>query len=382
MTRVLLAPDKFKGTLTAAEVAEHVGRGLRAALGDVEDGVDIARVAVADGGDGMVAAALEAGHTEVTVTVSGPTGAPRQGRYAVSGTGAVIEMAGLCGLALLAGDLAPLTASSRGLGDALAHALDAGAERVVLGIGGSASTDGGAGMLAALGARTFDASGQELPDGGGALASAARVDLTGLHPRLTQIELLVACDVDNPLTGPRGAAAVYAPQKGADPEQVAALDAALGRWANILDTATGAEGRDVAGAGAAGGVGYAALVALGGQLRPGVELALDLTGFHTVLNGVDLVVTGEGSLDEQTLNGKAPAGVARAARAHGIPVVAVAGRCELSPEALASAGIERVWALTDLATEPDEALRAPGPLLERAGAEIGRWLLERDRKTS
>ncbi|MFC7490874.1 MULTISPECIES: glycerate kinase [unclassified Knoellia] len=382
MTRVLLAPDKFKGTLTAAEVAEHVGRGLRAALGDVEDGVVITRVAVADGGDGMVAAALEAGHTEVAVTVSGPTGTPRQGAYAVSGTGAVIEMAGLCGLALLGDDLAPLTASSRGLGEALAHALDAGAERVVLGIGGSASTDGGAGMLAALGAQVFDASGQELPDGGGALASAAGVDLTGLHPRLPEVELHVACDVDNPLTGVRGAAAVYGPQKGADPEQVEALDAALSRWADLLDTATGAEGRDVPGAGAAGGVGYAALVALGGRLRPGVELALDLTGFARALEGADLVVTGEGSLDEQTLNGKAPAGVARAARAHGIPVVAVAGRCELSPETLATAGIERAWALTDLATEPDEAFRAPGPLLERAGAEIGRWLLERDRKTS
>jgi glycerate kinase len=216
----------------------------------------------------------------------------------------------------------------------------------------------------------LDASGREIGEGGGALAGVARVDLSGL--RTDGVRFLVASDVDNPLTGPTGAAAVYGPQKGATPEQVAELDAALERWASVVAEATGHDHRTAPGAGAAGGVGFAAIALLGAELRPGIDLVLELTGFHDQLVGADLVVTGEGALDEQTLHGKAPAGVAAAARAAGIPVVAVCGRNTLSPAVLQDAGIEASYSLIDL--EPDLArCLTDGPaLLRTLGAQIAR----------
>jgi len=275
MTRVLLTPDKFKGTLTAAEVAGHLADGIRSAA----PATDIVTVPVSDGGDGLLAAFAAAGFAPVAVEAAGPEGATGPGgvtgtvAYARRGTEAVIELAAVAGLSRLAGRPAPLTATSRGVGEVIAAALDAGCTRIVLGIGGSAATDGGLGMAQALGARVLDAGGRPVAGNALGAAAAARLDLSGLHPGLGRATLEVACDVDNPLTGPTGAAAVYGPQKGADPDQVRRLDAALSRWADVVAAATGTDRRRDPGAGAAGGAGFAAIALLGARPCPGARLA-------------------------------------------------------------------------------------------------------------
>jgi len=366
MTHVLVASDKFKGSLTAAAAGEAVRAGIRGVCPNTV----VVVVPVADGGDGTLAAAIAAGYTAVPVTASGPTGEPVATRYARRGDRAVVELADVSGLSRLPGGLEPLTASSRGTGEVIAAALDAGCRKIVLGIGGSASTDGGAGMVSALGGRLFDADGAEIADGGAALEHIERLDLAGLHPRLADAEIVVACVVDKPLSGPHGAAAVYGAQKGASPDDVRRLDGALGRWADVVADATGSDRRDSAGAGAAGGVGFAAIALLGAQLRPGIDLMLELVEFHRQLAGARLVVTGEGSLDEQTLHGKAPAGVAAAARAAGIPVVAVCGRSLLTTEQLTAAGISAAYSLNDLEPDMQRSMTNAAPLLEQLAGRI------------
>ncbi len=366
MPRVLLAPDKFKGSLPAAAVADAVSRGLRRELPDLE----VVSLPIADGGDGTVAAALAAGFHPVEVTAGGPTGEPVRTTYARRGHVAVIELADVSGLARLpGGSPAPLTATSRGTGEVVATAIAAGCRHIVLGIGGSASTDAGAGLAQALGARILDSVGQDVGPGGAALADVASIDPTALRDRTAGVRFTVACDVDNPLTGPTGAAAVYAPQKGATPEHVAALDAALDRFADVVAPTTDGDRRDAPGAGAAGGVGFAGLALLGARLRPGIDLVLELVRFDEQLNGVDLVVTGEGSLDQQTLNGKAVAGVAARAAQRGIPVVAVCGQNTLGPAKLTGAGVRAAYALTELA-DLESSIADPAPLLETVGRRI------------
>ncbi|MFI7383667.1 glycerate kinase [Streptomyces sp. NPDC049813] len=368
---VLIAADKFKGSLTAVQVAEHVTAGLRRAA----PGVEIASVPVADGGDGTVAAAVAAGFERREVRVTGPLGEPVTAAYALRAGTAVVEMAEASGLQLLPeGVFAPLTATTYGSGEVIAAALDAGARSIVLGVGGSATTDGGAGMLAALGARFLDAAGAPVGPGGGALAALASADLSGLDPRLGDVEIVLASDVDNPLTGPKGAPAVYGPQKGATPEDVAALDAALAHFAKVLGDCVGPKALEYAdspGAGAAGGIGYGALVGLGASFRAGIEVMLDVLGFAPALEGATLVITGEGSLDEQTLHGKAPAGVAAAARAAGVEVVAVCGRLALSPAVLGRAGIRRAYALTDVEPDVERCITEAGGILEAVAERIG-----------
>jgi glycerate kinase len=373
--RVLVAPDKFKGSLTATEVAAAVARGLTAGRPDVE----VSCLPVADGGDGTLAAALAAGYEAVPVTASGPTGEPVETAYARLGDVAVVEMADVSGLGRLPGGrFAARTASSRGTGEVVAAALAAGVRRVVLGIGGSATTDGGAGLLQALGAQLLDADGAPVGPGGAGLERLARVDVSGVAAALQGAEVVVACDVDNPLTGPSGAAAVYGPQKGADPDDVAHLDGCLARLADAVAEATGRDLRDEPGAGAAGGVGFAALAVLGAQLRPGIDLLLDLLGFDRLVAGADLVVVGEGSLDEQSLRGKAPVGVARRARAAGVPaVVAVCGRRDLDDAALREADIDAAHALTDLEPDPERCMAEAEPLLERLAQGIATERLTR-----
>ena len=351
MSRVVIAPDKFKGTLTAAQVAAHVAAGL----GRVRPGVTTVQVPVADGGDGTVEAAEAAGFRRVEIGVRGPTGKPVTASFALLDGTAVIESAQACGLTRLpGGTAAPLTATSRGVGELILAAVRMRAKRIVLGLGGVACTDGGAGLITALGGRLLDSSGAELPPGGAALARLDRVDLSRLRD-LSGAEVIAATDVDNPLLGPRGAAAVYGPQKGAYVQDVASLEEGLARWADVAEQSLGFRKRDEPGAGAAGGLGFAALGFLGATTQPGIDLMLDLLSFDSHLSGAQLVITGEGALDTQTLRGKAPAGVARAASASApdLPVVAVAGVCSLTPDQLRSAGIARAYALADI--EPDLA---------------------------
>jgi glycerate 2-kinase len=334
---------------------------------------------VADGGDGTVAAAVSAGFRRVELGVRGPVGKNVTASYALRDGTAVIEAAQACGLSLLpAGALAPLTATSRGVGELILTACRMGAKRVVLGVGGVATTDGGAGLVQALGARLTDAKGRELPPGGAALARLATFDLARLRD-LSGVEFLLASDVDNPLLGPSGAAEVYAPQKGASPAEVELLEAGLRRWADVTEAAVGGSlpVRDAPGAGAAGGIGFAALLFLGARMRPGIELLLELASFGSRLDGARLVITGEGSLDAQTLHGKAPVGVARAAAAHdpAIPVVAVAGRCTLSADQLRAAGIDRAYVLTDIEPDLERCIADAGPLVERLAERIAAdWL--------
>lgn len=377
--RVLVASDKFKGTLTSAEVAAAVADGVRRVRPDTV----VDTVLIADGGDGTLAAAVAAGFELVPVTACGPTGEPVSSGYARRGETAVVELADVSGLIRLpGGDLAPMTATTRGTGELIAAAVAAGCTRVILGIGGSASTDGGAGLLRALGAQLLDATGAEVPEGGEALAEVVTVELESLRKQLDGVGVVVACDVDNPLTGPTGAAATYGPQKGAGPEQIATLDKALAHWADLVAQATapgqrlgphppGLSPRNIPGAGAAGGVGFAALAVLGAELVPGIELVLELVGFRERLVGVDLVVTGEGALDEQTLHGKAVAGVASAAKVAGVPVVVVCGSSRLDDAQLRAAGIDAAYALTDLEPDVRRCIADPVPLLRELGERIG-----------
>jgi glycerate kinase len=311
--KIVVAPDKFKGSLPATEVAAAIAEGLRAG----RPGAEVVTIPVADGGEGTVDAAVAAGFERVPVTAAGPAGDPVRAGYARRGEVAVVELACVCGLARLPGGRpAPLTASSFGAGEVLRAALEAGARRIVLGVGGSAGTDGGAGLLQALGARVLDT-------GGG-------------------------------------------------PAEVAVLAAGLRRWAAVMAAAVGTDRSRAPGAGAAGGVGFAALAVLGATRRPGIELVLDLAGFEAALDGADLVITGEGSLDAQSLAGKTPVGVARAAARRGVPVVAVAGRSSLTAAELAAAGIASAYPLSNLEPDLERCHAEAAGLLRQVGQMIAR----------
>ncbi|MGY1829225.1 glycerate kinase [Geodermatophilus sp. SYSU D01180] len=363
--RIVVAPDSFKGTLTAEDAADAVARGLAR----VHPEAEVLARPVADGGEGTVAAALRAGYRPVTTTVGGPDGRPVRATFAVDGTTAVLELAAAAGLGLLA-EPAPTTATTRGVGELLLAALDAGARRVVLGLGGSATTDAGAGLLQALGVRLLDAGGRDVPPGGAGLAHLARIDPGARDPRLHGLEVRVATDVDNPLTGPSGAAAVYGPQKGATPGQVAELDAALARFAAVVrrDLGVDLEGRPAMGAAGGTAAGVAAVVTC--SVGSGAELVADLVGLDEALAGADLAVTGEGSLDAQSLRGKAPSVVAARARRAGVPCVGLAGRVALTGDELRGAGFAAAHALTQ--AEPDLArcLAEPAAVLEELAARV------------
>lgn len=367
---VLLAPDKFKGSLDAPGVAQRLAAGLRRAA----PGVRVSSLPVADGGEGTVDALVHCGFRRQVATVAGPTGQPVRADWALRGDTAVVELAQASGLALLPpAARAPLAASSRGTGELIRAALDAGARSVILGLGGSACTDGGTGLLSALGARFSDADGRPLADGGGALSALAHADLTGLDPRLGGTELVLATDVGSPLLGEDGAAALFGPQKGADTRDVARLGAGLTRLVRVL-TLAGVPGAGTAatlpGAGAAGGAGYGALACLGAHRRPGIDVVLDAAGIDDRLRRATLVVTGEGSLDAQSLHGKAPVGVARRASRHGVPVIAVCGRLELTGEQASTAGFTACYPLSALEPDPRRSIAAAATLLESLGRRI------------
>jgi glycerate 2-kinase len=359
VVRIVVAPDSFKGTLSADGAAAAIAAGLARVL----PGAEAVLRPGADGGEGTVAAAVRAGYGARTARVTGPDGRPVEAVRAVLGTTAVLELATAAGLGLLDRP-APLTATTRGVGELVRHALDDGARRVVLGIGGSATTDGGAGMLQALGLRLLDADGRDVPPGGGGLLHLDRVDAGGLDPRLARVELVVASDVDNPLIGTNGAARVFGPQKGASPADADLLDTALGRWAAVLARDLGVDVAATAGAGGAGGTAAGAL-AVGARIVSGAGLVCDLIGLDDALAGAVLVITGEGSLDQQTLRGKAPVEVARRAAGAGVPCLAVAGRVALGPDALAAAGFVAAHALNGIEPDAGRCLAEPASLLTR-----------------
>ncbi|TLM70923.1 glycerate kinase [Pseudarthrobacter sp. NamB4] len=388
--RIVIAPDKFKGSLSAPEVCSHLEKGLQRGAGG---NLDVVRIPVADGGEGTLDAAVGSGFTRRTATVSGPNGLPVEADFAVRGHEAVIEMATASGLALLPAvqkggrpdSAAATTATSLGTGQLIRAALDAGCRRIVLGVGGSANTDGGAGLLQGLGARFLDSRNNELPPGGAALANLHSIDFTDFEPRLVDTRFVLASDVDNPLLGAQGAAAVFGPQKGATQQDVDVLDAALARFVEVLAREIGfraVKAAEAPGAGAAGGVGYAAIAALAATRRPGIDVVLEFTGLAERLAGADLVITGEGSLDEQSLLGKTPMGVARAAAAQGVPVVAVCGRTTLIQGQATAAGFEDVYALTELESDVNRCIAEAAPLLEQLGTQIsGRLAADRLART-
>ncbi len=368
--RIAIAPDSFKGTLTALEAATHIEEGFKSVLKNIS----VRKIAMADGGEGTVRAIAEStGGKILTRTVTGPRGKKVRAHFSVSGDGkiAVIEMAAASGLALLKPrERNPMVTTTRGTGELIKHALKLGVRKILVGIGGSATNDGGTGMARALGVRFFDARGCALPEGGGALRSLNRIDMRRLDPRMKGVSVEVACDVDNPLTGRHGAAHVYAPQKGATPAMVKKLDAGLKQLAAVVKRDIGSDILKVPGSGAAGGLGGGLMAFLGGRLRPGVDIVIDSVRLKQHLKGCHLVITGEGRMDHQTAFGKTPAGVARAAKELGLPVIAICGSLGKDPEAVHSIGIDAFFSTLETSIEELDIPKLGPGMLRRTSAQI------------
>ena len=372
MTRIIAAFDSFKGSLSSREAGEAFRRGFMAERPDAE--VEV--LSIADGGEGMAEAISEGvGGEMVSVVVSDPLGRKIEARYALinGGATAVIAMSSASGLTLLKPEERnPLIASTFGTGELIVDALERGCREIIMGLGGSATNDCGVGMLRALGYRFYDAAGEELCDTISILERVESISTTERHPLLMGVKFTAAVDVDNPLYGAQGAAHIFAPQKGASPEMVERLDRALCHYAEVVD----ADAAEVAGAGAAGGMGYALHTMLGARMRPGIEIVLALLDFERRAQGVSLVVTGEGSIDAQTLHGKAPAGVLAAAQRLGIPVVALGGRVECE-SALLAGGFHAVRAITPHDQPTDVAMQRETAIanMESAARELARQII-------
>ena len=377
--RIGVAPDSFKGSLTALEAAECIDRGLKNVLANVS----VRKIPMADGGEGTVQAIVEStGGRFVKRTVRNPRNEKIKSSFGFTGDGrtAVLEMAAASGLALLkARERNPMLTSTYGTGELIRHALNLGARKILVGIGGSATNDGGTGMARALGVRFLDSKGNELVRGGGALKRLARIDMTGLDRRLKGVSVEVACDVDNPLVGPRGASRIYGPQKGATPAMVKQLDSNLRLLAKVIKNDIGADILKVPGSGAAGGLGGGLMAFLGGVLRPGVDIVIDSVKLARRLKGCDLVITGEGRMDGQTVFGKTPAGVAGVAAKLGIPVIAICGSLGNDVAAVKAIGIEAYFsALREPVEEEMLATRGPEMLVDCA-EQVGRLMAIRYR---
>lgn len=366
--RVVIAPDTFKGSVTSTDAAEAIATGLR----DAEPQTECLCVPMADGGEGTVAAlvAILGGGLE-EATVHDPLGRPVRAAYGwiPEHRLAVIEMAAASGLPLLGPDgLNPHEASSVGTGEVIRAVLDKGAREIIFGLGGSATVDGGSGLLEALGARFRDERGQPVPGSGGALSRIGAVDLTGLDARLAGVSITVACDVSNPLLGPDGAVHVFGPQKGVAERDLPRFEAAMAHWADVLAAAAGRDCRDAAGAGAAGGLGFATLTVFGAELRSGFDLIAERADLAGLLARADLAITGEGRLDAQSLFGKVPVGVARLARAAGVPVAAFAGRIDGDAAVFRRAGLDALVPIVDAPMSLSDAM-ADAPTLVRRAAQ-------------
>jgi glycerate kinase len=369
---IVVAPDKFKGSLSAQGVALAIERGMRPIFGDR---FEFRRIPMADGGEGTVAAFIEGGARPLRRVVRGPLGAAVEAVFARDDAVVVIEMASASGLALLSNEERDArAASSYGTGELIRAALDTGASHVVVGLGGSATNDGGAGMLAALGARFLDAAGVPLAPGGIHLRDLETIDLSGLDRRLRATTLEVAADVDSPLCGATGASEVFGPQKGATGRDIVELDRALAHYADVAAATVGHDERERAGAGAAGGLGFAFLAFLGARLRPGVEIIAELRGLDTALDGAALCVSGEGRIDRQTMQGKTVAGVAAIARRYSVPVVALGGTVDPAAEdELALRGIT-CFPILDRPMPLETAVDEAAALVEHAAARVARLI--------
>ncbi len=375
--KIVIAPDSFKESLSAPDVAHAIARGIKNALPNART----ICLPMADGGEGTVEAVLGATKGERrTRIVQNANGQPIKASWAWLPDGtAVIEMAAAAGLEHIPRDQRnPLRASSFGVGELIQDALDAGARHLVLGLGGSATNDAGAGMMQALGLRMLDRDGNMLEPGGAALANCIRIDTAGLDPRLSQVDVTIASDVNNPLCGPSGASAIFGPQKGASPEQVKQLDEALSCFANACQQVLGKDMRNQPGSGAAGGVGFAAHAFMKTRFRPGVEVIADISGLANAVQGAALVITGEGRMDAQTLNGKTPMGVAKIAQAAGVPVIAIAGSLGQGYQALYPIGIAAAFSVASGPMTLEDACQHAATLLEHRASDIMRvWLAAR-----
>ncbi|AKA80925.1 glycerate kinase [Pseudomonas synxantha] len=374
--KIIIAPDSFKDSLSAAGTAQAIAEGLAQVWPDAQ----LVECPMADGGEGTVDAVLAACNGQLRrQLVQGPLGVTVEARWgwlADSHT-AMIEMAEASGLQLVAPEQRDACSSTTyGTGELIRAALDAGAQRIILAIGGSATNDGGAGAMQALGVQLLDAASQPLPPGGLALTRLSHISLESLDPRLAQVRFEIAADVNNPLCGPHGASAIFGPQKGASPEQVAQLDAALGHFADHCAQVLANDVRDQPGSGAAGGLGFAAKAFLGARFRPGVEVVAELVGLDDAVRGADLVITGEGRFDAQTLRGKTPFGVARVAQRHGVPVIVIAGILGDGYEQMYAHGVDAAFALPSGPMSLEQACSEAPRLLRERAADIARvWRL-------
>ena len=363
--KVVAAPQTFKGSISALNAAEAISIGVK----NIYPSAEVLLCPVADGGDGTLETLVEVSNGNIVeCVVEGPTGTPVEAQWGAMGDEqtAVIEMARTSGLALLdLNERDPLNASTYGLGEAILSALDQNYRKFIIGIGGSATNDGGAGMAQAVGISLKDEFGKEIPRGGAALSKLHSIDTVGIDPRIKQSEFMVACDVNNPLTGPEGASAVYGPQKGATPEMITQLDEALKNFAETILRDLGEEVEHISGAGAAGGLGAGMMAFMGGTLKPGVDIVLDTVGLADKLKGTDIVITGEGGIDFQTVYDKAPIGVAKLAKTLGIPTIALAGLVGKDFQVVHKDGIESVFSIVN------------GPMtLENASSNAHRLIVE------
>lgn len=373
--RILIACDSFKDCLSAKEVGEYLRKGILKA----SEGFDVRIVPMADGGEGTVEALLEAsGGSKVSCTVNNPLNQPIKASYGISGDGtlAIIEMAAASGIELLTKEERnPWVTTTFGTGQLIADALDKGCKRFICGIGGSATNDGGVGMLMALGVQFFDKQGNTISMGGGGLEKLESIDLSKIDPRLETCQFTIACDVTNPLTGTKGASAIYGPQKGADTAMVLRLDNALTNYARLIDKELGVDVDKIPGSGAAGGLGAAFAAFLRARLTPGIEIVVEENNLAKHCHWADFVITGEGKLDEQTRFGKTPKGVADVAARYNVPVIAVAGTLGANYNELYKYGFDSIFSIIDKPMELDQALAIAPELIMNTGESIARMLL-------
>ncbi len=368
--KIVIAPDSFKESLTAMEAALAIENGMQKMLPEAK----FVKVPMADGGEGTVQSLVDATSGKIIPKkVTGPLGEPVEAFFGISGDEktAVIEMAAASGLHLVPAEKRnPLITTTRGTGELIAAALDHGVEHIIIGIGGSATNDGGAGMAKSLGIKLLDAAGNEIVEGGGALNTIAAIDITHADPRLSSVKIEVACDVDNPLTGPRGASAIFGPQKGASPEMVNILDDNLHHYAEIIRRDLGKDIEHISGAGAAGGLGGGLLAFLSAELKRGVDIVLEATKLEEHLADADFVITGEGKIDGQTIFGKTPIGVAKTAKKHNVSVIAIAGNVAQDSEIVHEHGIDAVFSIVPGVIPLSEAFEHASEYVERLSANI------------